>query len=104
MDAIRANRGSSDENPFVIMDGLGLLGDLHDTSIIDDLVEFLNDEQDYIREHTLETLITLQDPCSIPFIIPLLQDEDKYIRQRAKWAIDYIKQANFSSDSADTIQ
>ncbi len=85
--AIRANK---DNNPLVIHDGIGFIADLKDSTAFDDLIEFLHDDEEMLREGAIEALALLKDVRAIPFLIPLLKDVVQDIRFRVVWALGYI--------------
>lgn len=77
-------------NPLVIQDGLGFLADLKSPSAFDDLVAFIQDDEEMVREGALEALALLKDVRATPFLITALKDTMPDIRYRAVWALGYI--------------
>jgi HEAT repeat protein len=87
---IQAIRQNEDNNPLVVMDGIGLLAALNDPRAFDDLVGFLASPNEDTREGAIEALAMLNDKKAIEHLLPMLNDPIPYIRNRAVWALGYI--------------
>jgi HEAT repeat protein len=87
---IHAMRQNEDNNPLVIMDGMGLLAVLNDPRAFDDLVGFLASPNEDTREGAIEALAMLKDKKAIEHLLPMLNDPIPYICDRAMWALGYI--------------
>ncbi|MEQ8676850.1 MAG: HEAT repeat domain-containing protein [Aggregatilineales bacterium] len=87
VSAIKAN---VDNNPMVVMDGMGLLEDLKESSAFEPLVEFLRSDEEEIRVGAVEALANLKDSRAVPHIAHLLNDEVEDVRNRSLWALNYI--------------
>lgn len=87
---IHAIRQNEDNNPLVVMDGMGLLAALNDPSAFDDLVGFLASPNEDTREGAIEALAILKDKKAVKHLIPMLSDPSSDVRNRALWALNYI--------------
>ena len=85
--AVRENR---DNNPLVIMDGLGLLSDLADPTSFDAMVEMLSEPLEEFREGAAEVLGALKDARAVQYLIPLLKDEFPEVQWAAAVALRFI--------------
>ena len=87
VEAIRAN---VDNNSLVVMDGTGFLADLKDETAFEPLIEFLQSDNEDLREGAVDALGMLKNGRAVPHLTPLLNDSVEYVRLRASWALSYI--------------
>ena len=83
-----------DNNPLVMLDGIGLLADLKDPTTFDDFIRFIQTDSDILKDGAVQGLLLLADARAIPYLLTTLKDEDKVTRGETAGALRNIARQN----------